>query len=187
MQVRRAITILALIAVSACSNEGHQLTGPLLSNPRLDLGIEGTSAIVCVSGDSPAGNYTFNVSNIVFASGGSTVPGSNPAVVARGACFALVTRLIPADEGNPTADPVTTITYSYTGNDAVGGAGYSSTTCVDDAGPPASDPCGTTVVAHVNFVAGTTATFSFISGAQMIESLRELLSDADIKREPSAG
>jgi hypothetical protein len=37
-------------------------------------------------------------------------------------------------------------------------------------------------VGHVNFVAGTVATFSFISGAQMIESLRALLSDLDLRK-----
>jgi len=182
VQARRAITILALTAVSACSSDPHRLTGPSLPGLRADFGTEGTSAEVCVSGDSPAGNYTFTVSNIEFAAGGSTVPGLNPAVVNRGSCFALVTRLIPADESNPTADPVTTITYSYTSNDVVGGAGYAGTTCVDDPGIPASDPCGTTVVGHVNFVAGTVATFSFISAAQMIESLRGTISNLDIPK-----
>ena len=182
VNVRGAVVILTLTAVSACSNEARQLTGPSLSIPRLDLGIEGTPARVCVSGDSPAGNYSFKVTNIDLASGGSTVPGPNPAVVARGSCFDLVTRLIPADDANPTADPVTTITYSYSSNDVVGGAGYSSTQCVDDPGIPASSPCGMTVVGHVNFVAGTTATFSFVSGAQLIGSLRVLLSDLNLKK-----
>src|SRR6266851_2647299 len=182
VHVERAITILALAAVSACSNESHQLTGPSLPGVRLDFGTEGTAAIVCVSGDSPAGNYTFTVSNVVYAAGGSTVPAPNSAVVSRGSCFALVTRLIPENDLNPTADPVTTITYSYTSNDAVGGAGYSGTTCVDDPPIPTSSPCGKTVVAHVNFVAGTTATFSFLSGAQLIESLRSLVSALGVKK-----
>jgi len=56
VQVGGAITILALTAVSACSNEAHQLTGPLLSHPRMDFGTEVTAEIVCVSGDSPDGN-----------------------------------------------------------------------------------------------------------------------------------
>jgi hypothetical protein len=34
----------------------------------------------------------------------------------------------------------------------------------------------------VNFVAGTVATFSFISPAKMIEALRGTLSDADVKK-----
>jgi len=182
VNVSSTVMILALTTLSACSNEALRLTGPSLSNPRLDLGIEGTPAKVCVSGDSPAGNYTFNVTNIDYASGGSTVPGLNPAVVARGTCFDLVTRLIPEDASNPSADPVTTITYSYVGNDVIGGAGYLATQCVDDPGIPASSPCGTTVVGHVNFVAGTVATFSFISGAQMIGSLREMLSDLELKK-----
>lgn len=181
--VAGAVMILALATLGACSNEAHLLTGPSsLSNPRLDIGLEGTAAKVCVSGDSPAGNYTFNVTDIDYAAGGSTVPGLNPAVVARGSCFDLVTRLIPADESNPSADPVTTITYSYVSNDVVGGAGYSSTQCVDDPGIPASSPCGMTVVGHVNFVAGTVATFSFISGAQLIEPLRAMLFDLDLKK-----
>ena len=138
--------------------------------------------LVCVSNDSPAGNYTFTVSDIEYASGGSTVPGTNPAVVGPDGCFTLVSRLIPADESDPSADPVTTVTYSYTGNDVVGGAGYAGTTCVDDAGIPASSPCETTVVAHVNFVAGTVATFSFISSAQMIEALRVTISNLDISK-----
>jgi hypothetical protein len=182
VKVSSAVMILALTTFSACSNEVLRSTGPSLSNPRLDLGIEGTPAKVCVSDDSPAGNYTFNVTNIDYASDGSTVPGPNPAIVARGACFDLVTRLVPADESNPSADPVTTITYSYAGNDALGGAGYLATQCVDDPGIPASSPCGTTVVGHVNFVAGTVATFSFISGARMIESLRVMLSDLELKK-----
>lgn len=178
----RAITILALTGVSACSNESHQLTGPSLPGVRLDFGTEGTAATVCVSGDSPAGNYTFTVSNITGPSLGSSVAGTNPAVVSRSSCFALVTRLIPADPFNPTADPVTTITYSYTSNDVPGGAGYSGTTCIDDPPIPTSSPCGSTVVGHVNFVAGTAATFSFVSGAQMVESLRAILSDLDVKK-----
>ncbi len=175
--------ILALTVLSACSNETHRLTGPSLSTPRgTGIDPEGTPATVCVSDDSPAGNYTFNVTNIDYPSEGFSVAGLNPAVVTRGACFDLVTRLIPADEFNPTADPVTTITYNYVSNDVVGGAAYSSTQCVDDSGIPASSPCGMTVVGYVNFVAGTTATFSFISGAQLIESLRGMLSDLELRK-----
>lgn len=178
--MRRAVLVTTLLGLGACSTESHQLTGPSLSNPRFGLGIEGTSAEVCVSGTSPAGNYTFTVNNVVYADGGSTVHAPNSAVVARGSCFDLVTRTDPSLDENP--DPVTTITYSYTSNDALGGAGYSGTTCVDGPGIPGSSPCGTTVVGHVNFVAGTVATFSFLSGAQMIESLRALLSDLDVKK-----
>lgn len=180
--MRRAILVTTLLVLGACSNEARQLTGPSLSNPRLDVETEGTPANVCVSDDSPAGNYTFTVSNIAYPAGGFTVAGTNPAVVARGACFSLATRLIAADELHPEADPVTTITYSYTSNDVSGGAGYSGTTCDDDPGIPASDPCGATVIAHVNIVAGTKATFSFVSAAQLIESVRAILSDLDIPK-----
>jgi hypothetical protein len=179
LQVGRAIAILALTAVSACSNEAHQLMAPSLSNPRLNVGgAEGAQSTVCVSGDSPAGNYTFTVTHVDYAAGGSTVPAPSSAVVARGTCFALVTRLI----ADVDPDPVTTITYSYASNDALGGAGYSGTTCVDHAGIPAAGSCNEMVVGYVNIVAGTDATFSFISGAQMIESLRGILSDADLKK-----
>lgn len=122
-------------------------------------GIEGTDAAFCVSADSPPGNYTFTVSNIVFAPGGSTATGPNPAIIGRDACFALVSRTFPADPFNPAADPVTSVTYSYTSNNVVGGAGYAGTTCIDDLDIPGSNPCGATVIAHVNFVAGTVATF----------------------------
>lgn len=147
------------------------------------LGVEGTDAVVCVSGDSPAGNYTLTISNFTFAAGGSTVAASNPVIVGRGSCLTLVSRLIPADESDPAADPVTSITYNYASNDVAGGADYASTTCVDDPGIPASSPCGTTVVAYVNFVAGTIATFSFIqSPAQMIAGLQLTISDLDLPR-----
>jgi hypothetical protein len=151
---------------------------------RFDFGLEGTAAIVCVSNTSPAGNYTFTVSNITYASGGSTVAGPSPAVVSAGSCFSLATRLIPEDDSNPTADPVTTVSFSYTSNDVVGGAAYSGTTCVDDPGIPASSPCGTAVVAHVNFVAGTTATFSFIPVSPMIEALRVTLANLNLPKSP---
>jgi hypothetical protein len=182
----RAVRALALVVLSACFNDSRQLTGPSVPAVRSDaqgLGVEGTDAVVCVSGDSPAGNYTFTISDIVFAPGGSTVAASSPVIVSRGTCLTLVSRLIPADESDPAADPVTSITYSYTSNDVAGGANYASTACVDDPGIPASSPCGTTVVAHVNFVAGTTATFSFIqSAAQMIAGLRVTVSNLDLPR-----
>jgi len=178
-----AFQALALVFLGACSNEPQRLTEPSLPGLRLDVGLEGTDAVVCVSSDSPAGNYTFTVSDISFASGGSTVAGPNPAIVARGTCLTLVSRLIPEDESNPTADPSTSITYSYTSNDVAGGADYASTICVDDPGIPASSPCGTTVIGHVNFVAGSTATFSFIqTPAQMIAGLRVTLSSLDLPK-----
>jgi len=177
-----AFQALALVFLGACSNEPQRLTEPS-PGLRADLGLEGTDAIVCVSGDSPAGNYTFTVSDISFASGGSTTAGPNPAVVGRGTCFTLVTRLIPNDESNPTADPSTSITYSYTSNDVAGGANYAGTICVNDQGIPASSPCGTTVTGYVNFVAGSTATFSFIqTPAQMIAGLRVTLSNLDLPK-----
>ncbi len=182
----RAVRALALVVFTACANEPQRLTGPSLPAVRSDaqgLGVEGTDAVVCVSGDSPAGNYTFTVSDVTFAAGGSTVAASNPIIVGRGTCLTLVSRLIPADESDPAADPVTSITYSYTSNDVAGGADYANTTCVDDPGIPASSPCGTTVVAHVNFVAGTTASFSFTqSPAQMIAGLRVTISNLDLPR-----
>ncbi len=182
VNVGRAITILALTAVSACSNENRLLTDALPRSPRFDIGLEGTDARVCVSNDSPLGNYTFTVSDIVFAAGGSTVAGTNPAVIAPGACFTLVSRLGPQNDADPTADPFTTITYSYTSNDVVGGAAYVSTTCVDDPTAPASSPCGETVVGHVNFVHGTVATFSFVSSVQKIEDLRDAVSSLDLSK-----
>ena len=173
------IQIAALVVLGACSSEPNGFTGPSQPGVRFNLGTEGTSATVCVSNSSPAGNYTFTVSNIDYAAGGSTVPGPSPAVVARGSCFALATRLIPADE---SPDPVTTVSYSYTSNDAA--AVYSGTTCVDDAGIPGSSPCGTSVAAHVNFVAGTTATFSFIPASQLIDELRVTLANLDLPKSP---
>ena len=73
--------------LAACSNESERLTSPVPAAARSDLqgqDIEGTDAVVCVSGDSPAGNYTFTVSAVSLASGGSTATGPNPAVVAKG-------------------------------------------------------------------------------------------------------
>lgn len=173
------------LVLGACSNESQRLTDPSPPGLRLDVqDIEGTDAVVCVSNSSPAGNYTFTVSDVDIAPGGSTVPGPNPAVVARGTCFALVSRLVPADDANPGADPASTVTFSYTSNDVAGGAAYSGTVCVDDPEIPVSSPCGSTVVSHVNFVAGSVATFSFISGAQMIEALRVTLSNLDISKRP---
>ncbi|MEP6905444.1 MAG: hypothetical protein ABI875_05135 [Gemmatimonadales bacterium] len=176
-----AFQALALVFLGACSNEPQRLMGPSLPGSRLDIGVEGTDAVVCVSSDSPAGNYTFVVNNISFGLGGNTVAGPNPAVVARGTCFTLVSRLTPADESNPAADPSTSVTYSYTSNDVAGGADYAGTLCVDDQGIPASSPCGTTVTGYVNFVAGSTATFSFIqTPAQMIAGLRVTISNLDL-------
>jgi hypothetical protein len=180
VKVGRAVTILALTALSACANE-HP-TDALLRSPRFDIVLEGTDARVCVSSNSPSGNYTFTVSNIDFAAGGSTVPGTNPAVIAPGACFTLVSRLQPQNDADPAADPFTTVTYSYTSNTVVGGAAYVATTCVDDPTAPASDPCGETVVSHVNFVHPTVATFSFVSSVQKIEDLRAAVSNLDISK-----
>jgi len=182
---RTWVRVAALFLVAACSRDAQRLTAPPQPSPRFDAqgqGLEGTDALVCVSSDSPAGNYTFTVSDIDFAEGGNTVAGPNPAVVAPDGCFALVTRLLPADDENPTADPVTKVTFSYTSNDAAGGAGYSGTICANDAGIPASSPCGTSVIANVNYVAGSVATFSFISAAQMIAGLRVSLSDLDLRK-----
>lgn len=178
--VAYAIQTLALVFLGACTNEPQRLTD---ASPglRADIGLEGTDAVVCVSSDSPAGNYTFTVSDISFAAGGSTIAGPNPAIVGRGTCFTLVSRLIPQDESNPTADPPTSITYSYTSNDVAGGANYTGTICADDSGIPASSPCGTTVTGHVNFVAGSKATFSFTqTPAQMIAGLRVTISGLDL-------
>ncbi|HUQ20832.1 MAG TPA: hypothetical protein VM099_14540 [Gemmatimonadaceae bacterium] len=183
-QTRVAIHIAALLVVGACSSEPHLLTDPSRPAVRFDFGTEGTAATVCVSNSSPAGNYTFTVTNVTYAAGGSTVAGVSPAVVARGSCFALATRLVPADESNPTADPVTTVSYSYTSNDAVGGAAYSSTACVDDPGIDGSSPCGASVVAHVNFVAGTTATFSFTPVSLLIDALRGTLANLNTPKPP---
>jgi hypothetical protein len=75
------------------------------------------------------------------------------------------------------------VTYSYTGNDVAGGADYAHTTCIDDPGIPTSSPCGTTVVAYVNFVAGTVATFSFAqSSAQMLLGLRVTISSLGLPK-----
>jgi hypothetical protein len=178
-----AFQALVLVFLGACSNEPQRLTEPSLPRLRLDVGLEGTDALVCVSNDSPAGNYTFTVSHISYASGGSTVAGPNPAIVGRGTCLTLVSRLIPEDDSNPAADPSTSITYSYTSNDVAGGADYAGTICVNDQGIPASSPCGVTVTGHVNFVAGSTATFSFRqTPAQMIAGLRVTLSSLDLKK-----
>jgi hypothetical protein len=143
--------------------------------------IEGTDAVVCVSGDSPAGNYVFTVTNVTPGAGGSTATGPNPAVVAKGTCFALVSRLAPEDDGNPSADPTSSVTFSYTSSDILG-ATRTGTICVDDPGIPASSPCGATVTSYVNFVAGSLATFSFTSAAQMIEALRNTLSTLDTSK-----
>lgn len=178
------IQIAALAVIGACSSEPHLLTRPSLPGVRFDIGTEGTAATVCVSNSSPAGNYTFTVTDIAYAAGGSTVAGLSPAVVARGSCFALATRLVPADASNPTADPVTTVSYSYTSNDVVGGAAYAGTTCVDDPGIPGSSPCAASVVAHVNFAAGTTATFSFIPVSSLIDALRVTLANLNLPKSP---
>ena len=181
VQTRRAIKILALMAVSACSNEHRLLTDALPRSPRFDIGLEGTNVDVCVSNDSPVGDYTFKVNDVEYAAGGSTVPAPGSAVVSAGSCFTLVSRLIPEDELNPTADPYTTITYTYSSS-TVPGAVYVSTSCSVISGAPPSDPCGKTVVAHVNFVNGTTAFFTFVSSVQKIEDLRDLLANLDIPK-----
>jgi hypothetical protein len=171
--------------VGACSNEPQRLTSPSIPAVRFDAqglgGVEGTNAVVCVSADSPEGTYTFTTSNVTFASGGSTVAGTNPAFVARGTCFPLLSRLIPEDDANPTADPSSSVTFSYTSSD-VPGATHTGTICVDDPGIPASSPCGVTVISYVNFVAGSVATFSFTSPAQMIDALRVTLSNLDLSK-----
>jgi len=182
VKVGLAATVLALTVVTGCSSEHRALTDALPRSPRFDLGLEGTDARVCVSNDSPSGNYTFTVSDIDFADGGSTVAGTNPAVIGRGACFTLVSRLGPQNDADPNADPYTTVTYSYTSSDVVGGAAYVSTNCVDDPTAPASDPCGESVVAKVNFVHPTIATFSFVSSVQKIEDLRDAVSNLDISK-----
>jgi hypothetical protein len=172
--------------LAACSNELQRSTGPSLPAQRSDVqgqDIEGTDAVVCVSGDSPAGNYTFTVSAVNPGSGGSTVTGPNPAVVGKGSCFALVSRLAPEDDGNPSADPASSVTFSFTSSNVLG-ATHTGTICVDDPGIPASSPCGATVTSYVNFVAGSVATFSFTSPAQMIEALRTMLASLDISKAP---
>lgn len=182
---RRIIGAVALLVLGACSNEPQRLTSPSSPAAHFDvqgLGgiIEGTNAVVCVSADSPEGNYTFTTSNVTLASGGSTVAGTNPAVVASGTCFPLLSRLIPADVD---PDPSSSVTFSYTSSD-VTGATRTGTVCVDDPGIPASSPCGATVTSHVNFLAGSVATFSFTSPGQMIDALRVTLSNLDISKAP---
>lgn len=81
-------------------------------------------------------------------------------------------------------DPVSTVTLSYRSNDVVDGAGYAGTTCVDYPEIPIADPCGVRLDAALNFDFGTDAVFSFVTPAQMIESLRALLSDLDVPKGP---
>jgi len=156
-------------------------TSPLPPAVRYTLGLEGTDALVCVSADSPEGNYTFTTTNVTTPINGSTVAATNPAVVGRGTCFPLISRLIAEDEGNPTADPSSSVTFSYTSSD-VYGAARTGTICANDPGIPASSPCGATVTSYVNIVAGSAATFSFTSPRQMIDELRVTLSNLDIPK-----
>jgi hypothetical protein len=144
-------------------------------------GIEGINSVVCVSADSPEGNYTFTTTNVTVPTNGSTVGGSNPAVVARGTCFPLISRLIPEDEGNRAADPASSVTFSYTSS-SVPGATRTGTICHNDPGIPASDPCGATVTSYVNILAGSETIFSFTSPGQMIDALRVTLSNLDVPK-----
>ena len=181
----RSVIGATLLLLSACSNESRRLTSPSVPAVRADAsglgGIEGTNALVCVSADSPEGNYTFTATNVTAPLNGSTVAATNPAVVARGTCFPLISRLIPEDEENQEADPFSSVTYRYTRSD-VPGAVRTGTICDAVPGVPASNPCGATVTGYVNIIAGSVATFSFASSVQMIEGLRGAIADLDLKK-----
>lgn len=191
LYVGRSSLGIALIVLGACSNEPQQLTHPSPQGLRFGghgggLGGfgEGAWVAVCVSADSPFGDYYFTIDHFTPAADGTTV-----LLVNIGSSFSLrpddcvpvATRLVPSLVTTP--DPVGSVTVSYTSNTVVGGADHAGTTCVDYPEIPVADPCGLTVGGFVNFDFGTDAIFSFVqTPAKMIAALRVTLAGLGLSK-----